>query len=156
MNDGHDGTHGEREFVAERDVDQDAEHRQERGAQRSLLDFLTDDRTLLDDAERLLAELRLRESGFQGLKNLVGDSGIISFFGSASGYLQSVFAGGNIFLVRNSTARLLTSLAVLRTCSTSGLCCESTFKTIFSPPVNSTPKTSLPAVNAVADADNDQ
>ena len=53
----HDGAHGEREFIAERDVNQDAEHREQRGYDSSRLNFLADGRPFLAHAERLSAEV---------------------------------------------------------------------------------------------------
>ena len=61
MDDGNDRADGERKFVAERDIDQDAEHREDRSDDGGLLNFLADARADALRTARTLAGRRTRQ-----------------------------------------------------------------------------------------------
>src|SRR6185437_7158016 len=99
VNDGDDRANGEREFVAEGHINQDAEHGEQGGDDGGLLDFLADDRAFLADAQRLIAKMGVREFLSESAEDFVRDGGIVTFGGLAGGHLQGIQTGGKIFLV---------------------------------------------------------
>ncbi len=120
----------------ERHVDEDAEHREQRGFNGGLLNFLTDDWSFLVHAERFVTELRVREGGLKGLENLVRSCGLICLARITSRHLQGVHPGADVALIRHEHfARPLAVVAALRT-SHAGLMLRIDFQHYFSPPGN--------------------